>query len=311
MIVLSPGCDGRSVSPDQDGSHSLLDAGDAGDMIDVIDMRDSLPDVVTVTCGDGVRGGDEVCDGVDLGGVTCADLPGFVSGVLGCLGDCSGYDTAGCVPAGPGCGNQAIDPGEVCDGVDLDGLGCTDFGYAEGDLWCAGDCSGFLLHGCYPPLPGTCGDGVLEEWCDGNLFIDDCEYFGFTGGTLGCTAGCHYDFSGCIGDACAAEGLYGNGDCDPCPLMGGTEDPDCAQYCGVADGWCTSYVFYELGIEVCSVMTGLPDPDCGVCGNGVADWYESCDGNDMGFMTCQDLDFSGGTLACDANCIFDTAGCVF
>ena len=313
LAGMSLGCDTRSVSLDKDAA--LPQDSDVTEVDGALD--DALVDAnqvdSTVVCGDGVRQDDEVCDGGDLQGTTCADLPGFDGGILACLGDCSGYDNTGCIPSGPGCGNHVIDTGEVCDGVDLDGLGCADFGYDSGDLWCAGDCGGFLLHGCEPVLPSTCGDGVLDEWCDGTQVIDDCQYFGFSGGTLACTAGCYYEFSGCVGDACAADGLYGDGVCDPCPLMGGTQDPDCAQLCGVADGDCVSYLFYELGIEVCSVMTGLPDPDCGVCGNGVAEWYEWCDGSDLGSgyqATCQDLGFAGGSLACDTNCIFDTTGCV-
>ena len=48
-------------------------------------------------CGNGVRDGDEVCDGTDMGGETCEsqghdDAEGF----LMCLPDCGGFDTTGC-----------------------------------------------------------------------------------------------------------------------------------------------------------------------------------------------------------------------
>jgi len=46
-------------------------------------------------CGDNNAQGSEVCDGTDLAGQTCVSQ-GFDSGSLGCLGDCSGYDTSGC-----------------------------------------------------------------------------------------------------------------------------------------------------------------------------------------------------------------------
>ena len=46
------------------------------------------------SCGDGVRDGEEQCDGADFGGLTCADY-GFSGGTLGCTSLC-GVDTALC-----------------------------------------------------------------------------------------------------------------------------------------------------------------------------------------------------------------------
>lgn len=45
-----------------------------------------------VVCGDAIADADEPCDGPDLGGLACADLPGFTAGVLACLADCSAFD---------------------------------------------------------------------------------------------------------------------------------------------------------------------------------------------------------------------------
>ena len=49
-----------------------------------------------VSCGDGSMNLDEECDGVDLGGVTCASLGWEGGGTLGCTSGCS-YDMSGCV----------------------------------------------------------------------------------------------------------------------------------------------------------------------------------------------------------------------
>jgi hypothetical protein len=47
------------------------------------------------------------------------------------------------------------------------------------------------------------------------------------------------------------------------------------------------------------------------CGNAVIEADEACDGVDLGDMTCADIGtFVGGVLACDAECAFDTAGCL-
>ena len=49
-----------------------------------------------------------------------------------------------------------------------------------------------------------------------------------------------------------------------------------------------------------------------MCGNGVLEDGEECDGKDLGDTTCPDVDpdFNGGALACDEGCNFDAAGCV-
>lgn len=47
-----------------------------------------------------------------------------------------------------------------------------------------------------------------------------------------------------------------------------------------------------------------------VCGNGTREIGEACDGGDLGGLACVDLGFQSGTLACQADCRFDTSGCV-
>ena len=46
-----------------------------------------------------------------------------------------------------------------------------------------------------------------------------------------------------------------------------------------------------------------------VCGDGVVDPGESCDGAALGAATCASLGFVAGPLACGADCAFDTGGC--
>lgn len=45
------------------------------------------------------------------------------------------------------------------------------------------------------------------------------------------------------------------------------------------------------------------------CGNGVLEQGEACDGVNLGGVTCADLGFAGGTLACTAACQHDPSGC--
>ncbi len=47
-----------------------------------------------------------------------------------------------------------------------------------------------------------------------------------------------------------------------------------------------------------------------LCGNGVIDEGEQCDGAELGGFSCTDLGYPSGTLACDvATCTYDASGC--
>lgn len=61
----------------------------------------------------------------------------------------------------------------------------------------------------------------------------------------------------------------------------------------------------NLGFAIVDFTGGTPS----VCGNNVKEGGEACDGGDLGGQTCQSRGFTGGTLACNANCTFDTSGC--
>ncbi|PCC67096.1 hypothetical protein SAMN02745121_07661 [Nannocystis exedens] len=52
----------------------------------------------------------------------------------------------------------------------------------------------------------------------------------------------------------------------------------------------------------------MPEP---VCGDGLAEAGETCDGTDLGGKKCTDFpNFGGGILQCNPNCqAYDLAGC--
>jgi hypothetical protein len=58
---------------------------------------------------------------------------------------------------------------------------------------------------------------------------------------------------------------------------------------------------------------GVGDPCDGgsdpVCGNGVHESGEDCDGGDLAGQTCQSVGFDGGSLTCDGNCFLDATLC--
>jgi len=144
-------------------------------------------------------------------------------------GDATGGDGDGDSSSGDGdpttggaeCGNGVREPGEECDGEDFNGLACADFGFDDGILVCAADCTLFT-NAC-----STCGDGQVAatEVCDGNNFGGQtCEGLGYAGGSLMCAADCSALItSGCTqAMACGNGVIDGNEECDGGNLNGKT-----------------------------------------------------------------------------------------
>jgi hypothetical protein len=187
--------------------------------------------------------GDEICDGADVGEETCV-TQGFDEGELGCLADCSGYDTSACLTAV--CGDGVAVGKELCDGLDTADATCRSEGYDSGTLACAKDCATFDASGC-----GTCGNNEVDgaEPCDGVwLEGQSCLTQGFDSGELACAADClGYDTAGC--------GLCGNDVVDGAELCDGVD-------LAMAD--CTTFGFTG-GTLVCEAGCGSFDVwGCGV-----------------------------------------------
>jgi len=68
----------------------------------------------------------------------------------------------------------------------------------------------------------------------------------------------------------------------------------------------TSLFFNKIRGQSVSVSAIIP----GVCGNGIKEIGEACDGSDFGGLTCLNFGFSGGNLSCNSNCTINTSGCI-
>lgn len=142
---------------------------------------------------------------------TCVNIKGMGTGdgSASCGGNCA-WDLASCVAPDFRCGDGVRnDPlfgagGEQCDGSDLDGLACVDFGFDGGTLGCMSNCY-FDFSACTraPVSAPDCGNGMLEasEDCDPSAggSLPSCADFGAPrGGNVACDAtNCTYDVSAC------------------------------------------------------------------------------------------------------------------
>ena len=155
--------------------------------------------------------------------------------------------------ASSACGNGTIDPGEQCDGGNLNGGTCSGQGFAGGTLSCSTTCT-FNTNQCT-----NCGNNVINagEVCDGTaLGGGTCSSQGCTGGTLACNGTCSgYNKVGCTGcPVCDGDGICEPGEnCNGCPS-------DCA-------GGTTSGAV--CGNGVCEAGNGEDCVSCGADCNGV------------------------------------------
>lgn len=129
------------------------------------------------------------------------------------------------------CGNGTREGTEICDGTDLNGATCGNFGQ-DGTLGCAADCRSFDTAGC---VPFPCGDFIREgyEVCDGtDTNSVTCESLGGSGGTIHCRPDCTgFNVSSCTG-LCGNGAREGSEACDgndlggeSCADQGGSGSP--------------------------------------------------------------------------------------
>lgn len=240
-------------------------------------------------CGDGVLQAPEVCDGAELGGLSCGALS-LGSGTLTCAPTCT-IDATGCGGPAPTCGDGLAQGAEACDGADLKGKTCLTEGFVSGALLCDSDCTQALTVQC-----SRCGDGVIDagEACDGvALNNKTCATEGFDSGALACSSACALDTSGCARSTC------GNGALDQGEACEGSD---------LNNKTCLTQGF-DGGTLTCAANCALNTAACTDCGDSVAQGAEACDGADLRSKSCVTEGFDGGALTCTPTCALSTAAC--
>ncbi|MBK8259107.1 MAG: DUF4215 domain-containing protein [Polyangiaceae bacterium] len=191
------------------------------------------------------------------------------------------------------CGDGIVDPSEQCDGGDLNGETCKDYGFSNPDgLTCTGSCL-INTSGC----KASC-DGMLVETgeeCDGaDLNGHNCTEQGFVNPDgVSCTM-CTPDYSGCMA-AC------GNGTAEPGELCDGSD-------LGMAS--CADFGYVNPAGLGCDASCKMVDSSgCTAACNGTLEPDEECDGMNLNGFDCTQLGYVDPMGAVCDNCALNTSGC--
>ncbi|HPL25785.1 MAG TPA: hypothetical protein PLV44_09170 [Myxococcota bacterium] len=231
-------------------------------------------------CGNGKVDGPDMCDGTDLGEQTCEKL-GYGGGTLGCTDDCR-FDTSGC--------------DFTCDAYDLGMFIDTITLEAENS------CSGTKIYNA-----GSVGWNCTGHHSKG--------YENVYSLTLAAGQSVVISMSPVRFDA----SLWVTTSCDDILGAQCVAGVDRATFSGreelvLTNYWAEPQTYYIIAdaFKNCGTFSlNIFHYEPPRCGNGKIDGNDQCDGADLGYQTCDEFGYEGGTLGCTEDCRFDTSDCLF
>jgi|GEM_PF-1329470 len=287
--------DGTDTTGDTDPTSDTDDTDTTGDDTDTDTDSDTDTDTDTDTtggqavCGDGVAEGDEACDGDDLAEAACPVL-----GTIACNDDCT-LDESECTDTLSMCNT----PGTAIDGSTDEDAPIIDTITIADDLYVADvNVPLDITHTWVSDLrarvisPNTDVDAVLLDGGRCSLADDIAATFDDDGVEPDCGTPA---FSGDVTPVTSLASFIG------VDAMGDWQlelwDASSSLDDGTLNEWCLE------------ITLSADDPV--MCNDGVAQFGEVCDTDDLGGLTCTDFDgFVGGALGCADDCTFDTSMCL-
>ena len=262
------------------------------------------------TCGNNVLDAGEACDGSLFANSSesCETYLGTgATGRLTCV-NCR-VTTSSCV-APASCGNNELEGDEKCDGTNFGEETCASLveGSTGGSLSCVA-CTTIDTSNC--EMPNLCGNDEIDdgEECDGeeigDVTCEDGKGEGATG-TVSCDSKCKLVYTACRSadtpESCGDgnETIDDDEECDGSNL----NDLTCTDLDDTLEG--------DLSCDAdCHFVKSACTP-INLCGNGVVDEGEDCDGDNLNEATCHSVDenLSGDGLKCNSECKFDLTGCM-
>ena len=248
---------------------------------------------VGAICGDGIVEGDELCDGPELNGMSCADVDPAFTGALGCAADCLAIDASQCAgePGEPLVAlneltSKGADAGPFAGKGDAVELFNAGDGTADLSGWKLSDDATFPADKTYVFAEGTVlAPGERMVLVELDLMTGEGDLpFGISSSneeTLTLA-----DADSTTRDALTVEGVTAM-----------------VSWCRLPDGtgaW-----------EHCEQTLGAPNAKAvTICGDGTREGAEPCDGLDVGAAKCADRGFTGGAMTCTPQCTLDTSMCM-
>lgn len=230
------------------------------------------------------------------------------------------------------CGDGILDPGEDCDGSELGGSTCQDFGFDEGTLTCSLDCtydtslctmasqpaSLYFDPDIYTASVGssftvkvmvdTGGEAVNALTTDFTYPVDKLEVLNIdsTNSTFGLTV----------------EEVYSSGTV----FISRGYTPEGGGFTGVGEVATIQFSALSLGqanlnFTTDAVVANTDSVDVlggtgtgiitieAACGDGTVQGGEECDGTNLNGQNCITLGYEFGALSCNADCTYNTSLC--